>query len=410
MAAFDAFNGWTGHYLSSGLKERAAMLEEGIALAGSRRTALREVIASDPQRALENAVHPVVRQQLPAGVVVRLEERVNETAFFGVYAALPLPGSPCTRSIRREVRTDDGGVYNAFVFGRRETQQTTERSSVLGIAVDDAMAVDARAVRVVAAGEIPNHPNNRTRRRTVQPRDDKGFVQESELRETPAPERPLVETCPVSGVASRAGIMVRTGVGNADVEAFIGFTANGRVAWVTRSIQGNNATELTSNNLAAPRWVRMVRSDQQFTGYHSADGITWTSMGTSGFLNTTTSMLVGLALTDGGTGLATASFSNVSMSFADNAAPTVSAGPDRALRVGETITLAGTRSDDAKPVVPGLVTVAWSKLSGPNPLTIAVPSAAATTAIAGAPGTFVLRLTANDGEAKTYDDMVTTIT
>lgn len=213
-----------------------------------------------------------------------------------------------------------------------------------------------------------------------------------------------------NGVASRAGIMVRTGVGNADVEAFIGVTANGRVAWVTRSIQGNNATELTSNNLAAPRWIRMVRSDQQFTGYHSADGITWTSMGNSGFLNTTTSMLVGLAVTDAGTGLAIASFSNVSMSFADNNGPTVSAGPDRAVRVGETITLAGTRSDDAKPVVPGLVTVAWSKLSGPNPLTIAVPSAAATTAIAGAPGAFVLRLTANDGEAKTYDDMVATIT
>ena len=200
-SAVDAFGQWTERFLAAEGEERRALLDQGITLASARRTELKALIAHNPREALARAVPPVVRQQLPRAVVERLEERVNEAAFFGVLGALPGAGSEVGPAIRRQVRTDDGANYRAFVFGRRSTQQTTERASIVGIAVDDFLAVDESPLRVVAAGEIPNHPNNLTQRRRVTTRDSRGFSEGRELREQAA-AKPLVDVCPISGIAS----------------------------------------------------------------------------------------------------------------------------------------------------------------------------------------------------------------
>ena len=197
-----AFAGWTERFLAAAtVDEKRALLDEGIALASARRMELKALIVHDPRQALAAAVPPVVRQKLPRPVVERLEERVNESAFFGVLGALPGAGSDVGDPIRRHVRTDDGGNYRAFVFGRRNTQQTTERASIVGIAVDDFLAVDESPLRVVAAGEIPNHPNNLTQRRRVTTKDDAGFSADRFLREQ-AGAKPLEDVCPVSGLST----------------------------------------------------------------------------------------------------------------------------------------------------------------------------------------------------------------
>ena len=161
------------------------------------------MIESDPRRALASAVPPVVRQELPRAVAERLEERVNEEAFFGVMGVLPMEGVE-TPAYRREVVTTDGGRYRAFVYGAKLGQQTTERASIVGIAVDDVVAVDERPLRVVESGEIPNHPNNLTRRRTVIAKGADGFVSGRELREGVGNSREVVEVCPVSGIETPA--------------------------------------------------------------------------------------------------------------------------------------------------------------------------------------------------------------
>ena len=107
-------------------------------------------------------------------------------------------------AFRREVRTDDGGYYEAFVYGSRDAQPTTVGASIVGVAVDGVIAIEERPLRIVASGEIPNHPNNLTRRRTVVALDEQGFTLGREVRETPAPPRPIVETCPVSGKSTPA--------------------------------------------------------------------------------------------------------------------------------------------------------------------------------------------------------------
>jgi hypothetical protein len=202
--AFEAFSAWTARYLAAPEAERPRLVDEGLTLASARRAELRQLIVKDPRQAIGNAVPPAVRQQLPFVVVQRLEERVNETAFFGVMGALPEAESTDVPPYRREVRTDDGGQYRAFVYGERLGQRTTENASIVGIAVDDLMAVDERRVRTVASGEIPNHPNNLTRERTLAKTDEQGFSLGRQITTASAPPRDTVETCPVSGQSTVA--------------------------------------------------------------------------------------------------------------------------------------------------------------------------------------------------------------
>ncbi|MDX2149519.1 MAG: right-handed parallel beta-helix repeat-containing protein [Bryobacteraceae bacterium] len=86
-----------------------------------------------------------------------------------------------------------------------------------------------------------------------------------------------------------------------------------------------------------------------------------------------------------------------------NTAPSVNAGADRSATVGVGTSLAGTVSDDGLPS--GSVQSQWSRVSGPGTVTFANSAAASTTATFSAAGTYVLRLTANDGSLSASDDV-----
>jgi hypothetical protein len=90
-----------------------------------------------------------------------------------------------------------------------------------------------------------------------------------------------------------------------------------------------------------------------------------------------------------------------------NLAPTVGAGPDRSAVVGSAITLDGTVADDGRPG--GTLTTTWSRVSGPGPVTFADASAIDTSATIGVAGTYVLRLSASDGELPASDEVVLTV-
>ncbi len=81
-----------------------------------------------------------------------------------------------------------------------------------------------------------------------------------------------------------------------------------------------------------------------------------------------------------------------------NQPPGVDAGPDQAVTLPAVATLDGTVTDDGLPDPPGAMTTAWSLVSGPGTVTFADPSAVDTTAGFSGTGTYVLRLTADDGE------------
>lgn len=92
-----------------------------------------------------------------------------------------------------------------------------------------------------------------------------------------------------------------------------------------------------------------------------------------------------------------------------NVAPRVDAGPDRTVNLGEAAALDGSASDDGLPAAPGAVAVSWTQASGPGTTTFADPGSTDTTASFDVGGTYVLRLTATDGELTTHDFTTVTV-
>jgi hypothetical protein len=92
-----------------------------------------------------------------------------------------------------------------------------------------------------------------------------------------------------------------------------------------------------------------------------------------------------------------------------NVAPTVNAGPDRAIQLGAQAALDGTVTDDGLPTG-AAVTVAWAKTAGPGTVTFGSPSAIDTTAGFSLAGSYTLSVTASDTQLSATDTVVVTVT
>ena len=88
-----------------------------------------------------------------------------------------------------------------------------------------------------------------------------------------------------------------------------------------------------------------------------------------------------------------------------NRPPLVDAGPSQTVELTAAAVLDATVGDDGLPLEPGRVALSWSKLSGPGAVTFTDARADYTTARFALPGSYVLRLTADDGAAKSHDDV-----
>lgn len=86
-----------------------------------------------------------------------------------------------------------------------------------------------------------------------------------------------------------------------------------------------------------------------------------------------------------------------------NLPPVVDAGANQAITLPASATLVATITDDGLPGPD--TTTTWTRTSGPGTVTFADATAAATTATFSAPGTYVLRLTANDGALAGLDEV-----
>lgn len=86
-----------------------------------------------------------------------------------------------------------------------------------------------------------------------------------------------------------------------------------------------------------------------------------------------------------------------------NQPPSVNAGPDQTITLPASAALDGTVSDDGRPNP--TPTTTWTKVSGPGTVTFASAAAVDTQASFSTDGTYVLRLTANDGALTTTDDI-----
>jgi hypothetical protein len=86
-----------------------------------------------------------------------------------------------------------------------------------------------------------------------------------------------------------------------------------------------------------------------------------------------------------------------------NLPPSVNAGPDQTITLPQSAALDGTVTDDGQPNP--TPTTTWSKVSGAGTVTFEDPAAVDTQASYSAAGTYVLRLTGNDGELTASDEV-----
>jgi len=174
-----AFREWAKDYLAAPADERRAMEARGSVLAKAHTQAIAATIRKDPRQAIENAVPMVIRQDLPPTIVALLEKRVSLKAALNVHGNVPDPDAKAPATFEpytRSVTTEDGGYWNAFVYGMRAEKRSLAKASINGVAVAADMAVADSPVRQLETGERPN-----------------------------ASGREVVEVCPVSGNETPVG-------------------------------------------------------------------------------------------------------------------------------------------------------------------------------------------------------------
>jgi hypothetical protein len=87
-----------------------------------------------------------------------------------------------------------------------------------------------------------------------------------------------------------------------------------------------------------------------------------------------------------------------------NRPPSANAGPDLKVTLPASALLDGSAGDDGLGNPPGALTTLWTQRAGPRKATIADPNVLDTSVTLPNPGTYVLRLTVDDGKARAFDE------
>ena len=99
---------------------------------------------------------------------------------------------------------------------------------------------------------------------------------------------------------------------------------------------------------------------------------------------------------------------SVTLPSSGNDAPVADAGPNRTVTMPNSLSLAGSISDDGLPEG-GALTSSWTQISGPGTASFTDPTSPTTDVTFSAPGEYVLRLTADDSELQGSDDVLVTV-
>jgi alpha-L-fucosidase len=123
-----------------------------------------------------------------------------------------------------------------------------------------------------------------------------------------------VESMQNTAAWAKAGLMFRDSLNANSIQVIDFLTPTNGIAFQQRVATGGSTTAVTNaTGMSAPYWLRLKRSGTNFTAYQSADGASWTTLG-----STTSSMgtnaYVGLAVCSvNNSSLCQAFFSNVSI-------------------------------------------------------------------------------------------------
>ena len=99
---------------------------------------------------------------------------------------------------------------------------------------------------------------------------------------------------------------------------------------------------------------------------------------------------------------------SVTLPSSGNDPPVADAGPNRTVTMPDSLTLAGSISDDGLPEG-GTLTSMWTQISGPGTATFTDATSPTTDVTFSASGEYVLRLTSDDSELQGSDDVIVTV-
>ncbi|HET9391346.1 MAG TPA: fibronectin type III domain-containing protein [Steroidobacteraceae bacterium] len=115
-----------------------------------------------------------------------------------------------------------------------------------------------------------------------------------------------------TNVWAKAGVMIRETLEAGSKYAAVEVTPAEGIAYQARTVTNGSAVSTLGPFLTAPYWVRVVRAGSTFSGYTSADGVTWKLVGTY-TITMATQVYAGLIVSSHNNGvLSTAVFDNVS--------------------------------------------------------------------------------------------------
>jgi endoglucanase len=153
---------------------------------------------------------------------------------------------------------------------------------------------------------------------------------------------------------AKAGVMIRESLAAGSRYAFVALTPDNGATLQSRSSTNGWTGQSGLAGIAAPRFVRLVRSGNSFAGSVSDNGTTWTSVGTA-TVSMPGDVLAGLAVTSHVAGtLATVEFSNVASASSEEPVPVPNTPPSVSLvspasgasfTAGDSITVSASASD-----------------------------------------------------------------
>jgi len=146
----------------------------------------------------------------------------------------------------------------------------------------------------------------------------------------------------------KAGVMIRETIAAGSTHAFSCMTPGNGKSFQNRTVTDGASYNSNTGGYVAPYWVKLVRQGNQFSGYHSYNGVDWELQPASGetpnpqTINMATNVLIGLAFTSHQNDvLRMAQFSNVSAKGTGTGTVT---GAWTVADIAETVT--GTNDDE----------------------------------------------------------------
>jgi hypothetical protein len=126
---------------------------------------------------------------------------------------------------------------------------------------------------------------------------------------------------PAGATRTLGGVTFRNDLTAGSAHATMTITSEGEAQFRRRATAGGATTSDSAATTFAPQWLRIDRSGNTFTAYLSANGVTWTLVGTPQTITMSTSVQVGLVALRNGSGAPTGAARFESVTVSPPAAP-----------------------------------------------------------------------------------------